>query len=161
MKQFYNFNGVDGLSIEDIEAIASKGGRVTSTGYSFSCPVAVAIIPQAPEWGTRVINTQGMGNCGTIVLVGRTPRARAILEGGKVAWLRGHGVSGPVAMAAVKAQYGMEPDVALFACALVSVRGEYRGNSHREFDAWSGMPSGLSYRRKEAALAISNAAGRK
>ena len=38
--------------------------------------------PQA-RWGTRVINRQGMGNHGSIVLVGLTPRTRALVRQGK------------------------------------------------------------------------------
>jgi hypothetical protein len=50
----------------------------------------------------------GCGNRGRAILVGRTPRARALLREGKIKKLIREGVSAEVAEIAVRHQYGME-----------------------------------------------------
>ena len=147
---------------EKFDRIAvENAGVLWSGGYGYGCPCSTEKIPQAPEWGTRVINRQGMGNHGSIVLVGLTPRTRALVRQGKTHRLVEAGVPQEVATVAVSMQYGMETQVAMLAAEAVeavNARGPFCGNSHRQFDAWLGRESdhanALSFPRKSAAAEI-------
>lgn len=162
MAQFRDVTGVGSSTAEELDRIAvENAGRLTSMGYGFSCPKPTKQIPGAPEWGTRVINTRGMGNHGTIVLVGLTPRTKALLRQGKIKSLVDQGVPERVARVAASMRYGMEVEVANLATECleaVKQRGIFRGNSHREFNQWVGQAIAdqyaLSFWRKCAAAEI-------
>lgn len=166
MAQFRDNTGLYISSPEELDRIAVEcAGRLSSMGYGFDCPVALKQIPGAPEWGTRVIDTRGMGNHGTIVLVGLTPRTKALLRQGKIKSLVDHGVPEKVARAAISIRYGMELEVARLAGDCVNAvikRGEFRGGSHREFNLWAGEDIAgkyaLSFWRKCAAAQIADRA---
>lgn len=164
MSDFYNFTGFSpDTPTEEFDRIAvERAGILGGTGYGFACPQATSQIPQAPEWGTQVINRQGMGNHGVIVLVGLTPRTKMLVREGKIRRLTTElGVPPRIAEVAVSMRYGMEISVAMLAAEAVEaikVRGPFRGQSHKEFNEWLGRPSehtaSLSFPRKIAAAAI-------
>lgn len=155
------FNNTDGLHTTDpqeLDRIALEcAGLVATYGFGFSCPVATPQIP-GTEYGTKVVNKQGMGNHGSIILVGLTPRTRALIREGKALSLYKQGVSWEVARVSAVSLYGMEPAVALLAeecLTSVEVHGPYEGSGHRDFDNWLGFDVvGLSYPRKASAAAI-------
>jgi len=162
MPQFTDVDGIWGLDSAELERVALEQAGVLDVvwGGGFSCPVDTPIIPGCPEWGTRVIGTGGMGNCGTIVLRGLTPRTRALLRQGKITSLVHYGVPREVAIVAVSMQWGMEIEVALQAAAAVPAvikRGVFQGSSHVGFATWigEGEVEDLTFPRKEAAAAIS------
>ncbi len=149
----------------DLEQVALRGGVLASMGYGFDCPRAIDRIPGNPEWGTRIINKKGMGNHGSIVLKGNTPKTRAMIRQGKINTLIARGVCREVANAAVHVSHGMEPGIAELAEKLLETawRGDYKGSSHREFSRWAyllseDMYSGFSHERKSAAAAIASKA---
>jgi hypothetical protein len=163
MGHFYETIGFsEDMTPETFDRIAvERAGVLWSGGYGFACPRSVEVIAQAPEWGTRVIGAQGMGNHGRIVLVGLTPRTRALLRQGKTRRLVEAGVPVEVARVAISMSYGMEPSVARLAAEAVEAvkaRGAFSGDSHWRFQAWLGRESDLarelSFPRKAAAAAI-------
>ena len=160
MADFYDISA-SGLSIEECDRIALEdAGCVRSTAYSYARPRGGDV---NEEYSSKVINTQGMGNHGTIILVGKTPRARKLLRQGKINWLVQHGISQKIAKVAVSMQYGMELGVAELAEDILPLieRGfSYKGNSHYKFDKWCGFESDLTYPRKMAALAIAKRAAK-
>lgn len=165
MAQFSDVVGFSSdTTTEELDRIAvENAGVLWAGGYGYSCPKSTEVIPQAPEWGTRVINRQGMGNHGRIVLVGLTPRTRALMRQGKTRHLVEAGIPEEVATVAVSMQYGMETEVVMLAAEAVEAvkaRGPFRGDSHRRFDAWLGRESdhaALSFPRKSAAAEIAAA----
>ena len=161
MSKFYEVTAGK-LTVAECDRIAlENAGRVASVGYSFAIPRGGDI---NEEYAAKVINTRGMGNHGTIVLVGKTKRARRLLYKGRVRWLVKNGISECVAKAAAVMHRGMELDVAKLAdkiYPIVAAGSEYLGNSHSDFDEWCGFSSGLSYPRKMAALAIAEKAAGK
>lgn len=163
MAEFYEVRGFgpETATAELDRCAVEEAGVLWSGGYGYALPVATSTITQAPEWGTRVVNRQGMGNHGKIVLVGKTPRARALLREGKTRRLVAEGVPEPVARVACSCHYGMEPAVATLAGLLipaVEARGVFEGNSHRAFAFWAGSAGDgaepLSFPRKLAAAQI-------
>jgi hypothetical protein len=160
--RFYDASGTRGMTTEELDRVAlESAGWLYSTGYGYACPVSNEVIPGAPEWGTRVVNTQGMGNYGDIILVGRTLRTRELLREGKKRFLVRHGVPEDVAEVARSMQYGMEIEVASLAAEIiwaVQHRGPFQGRYHRAFNAWCDLEScKLSFPRKLAAANIAAA----
>jgi len=159
MSKFYEVT--TRLTVEECDRIAlENAGRVFSTGFSYALPRGGDV---NEEYSSRVINTRGMGNHGTIVLIGKTPRARRLLWEGRVRWLMRQGVSQRVAEAAASMRYGMEVEVAKLADAIlpiVEAGFKYKGESNREFNDWCGFDPHLSYPRKMAALAIAEKAAK-
>lgn len=157
MAQFYEVKA--DLTVEECDRIAlENAGRVFGTGYSYAMPRGGDI---NAEYSSKVINTQGMGNHGTIILVGKTRRARRLLYKGRVRWLVENGVSKRIAKTAAVMHRGMELEVAKLADVIypiVAAGFKYRGNSHSDFDKWCGFSAGLSYPRKMAAIAIAEKA---
>jgi hypothetical protein len=164
---FGKVDGLFGLTDSDLDRIAvEKAGKLLFVDQ-YDLPVMTDTIPFAPEWGTKVVNRQGVGNHGFIVLVGKTPRTRALLRQGKTSLLVKEGVPEQVARVAVSMQYGMEVRVAKLAAQLVEVvrkHGPFQGNSHWSFDQWIGDRTivglgedelyELSFPRKSAAAVI-------
>lgn len=154
MSDFYDVTA-SGMSVAECDEIAlNNAGRVTSRGFGYGCPRGGDV---NTEYESKVINTQGMGNHGTIILVGKTPRARELLRQGKIRALVAEGVREKVARVAIHEKYGMEVDVAKLADDLVEIcqKSRFRGDSHRKFQEWSGIDDyGLSFPRVCAALRI-------
>lgn len=72
--------GFSQMSVEDIDKIATeKGGVVGRIGYGFSLP---GIIQPNHDWTAKWINSQGMGNHGTLILVPLSERTRGLRNGG-------------------------------------------------------------------------------
>jgi hypothetical protein len=162
MGQFYDVE-FTGLSITECDKIAVNDAGVISSnfGYGYACPKGGTI---NDEYDSVVVNKQGMGNHGRIVLRGRTPRARSLIREGKVLNLTRQGIPWVVARVAPSCQYGMETDVAQLAADLletVKVCGPFRGDSHYAFEQWAGSWTGnleMSFPRKAAAAEIAKAA---
>ena len=162
MSSFYNVRGFTAdTAAEEFDRIAvEEAGVLRISGGGYDCPVPTEKIPQAPEWGTRVINRKGTGNGGRIVLVGLTPRTRELAARGKIRHLISMGVAKEVAVVAASMQYGMERGVALLAVEAVDAvkaRGAFSGYSHRMFETWLGRESeylALTFPRKCAAADI-------
>lgn len=93
MTKFYETDkGVSNMTAQELDAIALKrGGIVGSIGYGYAVPGEVGELPGG--WSAQWINTQGMGNYGTLVLVPLTARARAIAREGKVRAFQHAGLS--------------------------------------------------------------------
>ena len=144
-----------GLSIAECDEIAlNSAGVVDSMGYGWDRPLGGDV---NEEYSSKVVNTQGMGNHGEIVLVGKSPRARALLRRGKAAALIAVGIRPFVAAACVSQRYGMEVEVAKMADDLVELVAisDFYGNSHKEFKIWCGITEyTLSFPRVCAAIAI-------
>lgn len=162
-REYYDVFGFSpNTTADELDRIAvEKAGVLWSGRGGYGCPKATAKIPQAPEWGTKVIARQGMGNCGSIVLIGLTPRTQKLLRQGKTQRLTKDGVPQDVAEVAISMPYGMETDVALLATELVETvktSGPFQGDSHRQFASWLGgnnqTGAALSFPRKVAAAEI-------
>lgn len=84
MSNFYETDkGVSGMTAQELDRIAlDRAGVVGSIGYGYAVPGEVGELPGG--WTARWVNTQGMGNYGTLVLVPVTDRARAIAREGKI-----------------------------------------------------------------------------
>ena len=162
LRDFYDVLGFSpSTTSEELDRIAVERAGVLWCGRGgYGCPKPTSKIPQAPEWGTKVIARQGMGNCGCIVLVGNTNRTRQLLRRGKTKSLVSKGVPAEVAAVAVSMPYGMETEVALLAAELVEVvssKGPFQGDSHKEFALWTGRKqagAALSFPRKRMAAEI-------
>ena len=155
MAEFGVFD-VKHLTVTECDEIAlNNGGKASTTfGYGYELPRGGNI---NEEYSSVVVNTRGMGNHGFIVLVGRTPRARALLRQGKIALLMEQGIRRSVAAACVTERSGMEIEVARMADDLLEIcmASEFRGHGHAQFQAWSGMTEyNLSYPRVAAAVTI-------
>lgn len=113
-----------------------------------------------PDIGMRRIATGGTGNGGRWVLVGLTPRGRAICREGRVARLIREGVPANVAQVAAGMPYGAEPEVARLAADLVGVaRVATRPEGRRDWERVVGtpVPDGMSMPRAWAAWDIAAA----
>jgi hypothetical protein len=160
MGTFHEVN-FEGLSISECDIIAlDRAGVIYCTGYSYALPRGGDV---NEEYSSIVVNKQGMGNHGRIVLRGKTPRARALIREGKILSLTRQGIPWRVARVACQKQYGMEPQVARFAADLVATTrflGPFKGRSHAEFKQWAGSWVGevdLSFPRKSSAADIAAA----
>lgn len=83
-RQFYEVDlGASCAEQAELDAIALRGGCIGSIGYGY------ATRGRPPEdrhgYGFRWIDTQGMGNHGSLVLVARSKRAAEYIRQGKVA----------------------------------------------------------------------------
>lgn len=162
INNFYDVLGfLPSTTSEELDQIALERAGVLWTGRGgYGCPKPTPRIPQAPEWGTKVIARQGMGNCGHIVLVGNTNRTKQLLRRGKIRSLVNKGITAEVAAVAVSMPYGMEIEVAKLATELietVKIRGQFQGDSHRDFARWAKnnqTGAALSFPRKRAAAEI-------
>lgn len=75
--------GLRGMTAQELDAIAlERGGRVGGIGYGYATRGRVGQL--AGGWSAKWIGTGGMGNCGTLVLVPRDARTRAIAREGKI-----------------------------------------------------------------------------
>lgn len=155
---FYDVTA-EGLSIEQCDHLALHNAGIVSGGfgYGYACPKKG---PVNSDYESIVINKQGMGNHGSILLRGRTPRARGLIREGKILSITKQGIPWSVARHAVHMLYGMEIEVAQLATDLVeTVRqiGEFSGDSHWQFSKWAGQWTeeiGMSFPRKYAASVI-------
>lgn len=77
-----NFGLLD-MAVQELDSIAlSKAGVVGHIGYGYAETGDIGLLPGG--WTARWINTQGMGNYGTLVLVPQDARSRAISREGKI-----------------------------------------------------------------------------
>lgn len=142
------------LTITECDEIAKVGGRIASFGFSYNCPKG-GIINE--EYEGVVVNTQGMGNHGSLVLRGRTLRAACLLREGKIKLLTDNGVRRKTAIVAVSMHRGMEKGVALLADQLVElcILSNFNGHSRAQFTEWSGgIETNLSFPRILSAISI-------
>lgn len=84
MNNFYETDkGLSKMTAQELDAIAlERGGVVGSIGFGYATCGEVGELPGG--WTARWIDTRGMGNYGTLVLVPLTARARAVAREGKV-----------------------------------------------------------------------------
>ena len=142
------------LTVAECDEIAKVGGRIASFGFSYNCPKG-GIINQ--EYEGVVVNTQGMGNHGSLVLRGRTLRASCLLREGKIKLLTDNGVRRKTATIAVSMHRGMEKGVASLADQLVEICkvSKFSGHSRAQFTEWSGgIETTLSFPRIISAIEI-------
>ena len=86
MSQFYEVdaNFFD-TTTEELNRVAlERGGVLKSIGYGYAVRGKSILAPRPDGWSAKWINTRGMGNHGTLVLVGTTPLTRAIRREGTV-----------------------------------------------------------------------------
>lgn len=157
MSQFWSPNYTGRYTPEELDAIAIKGDPIDSMGYGYKCrPKGDAL--ESEHYGVRTINTQGMGNHGSVVLVGKTPHGRRMVRRGKIARLTREGCPEDIAAAAVSMSYGMEEKVWKLASVLLPLARmgvSLRCTGHRHFEAVTGIRDhGCSFPRVEAAVAI-------
>jgi hypothetical protein len=92
MSQFYEVDAnFFGITTEALNHVAlERGGVLKSIGYGYAVRGGKSILAPRPDgWSAKWINTRGMGNHGTLVLVGTTPLTRAIRREGTVRdWVR-------------------------------------------------------------------------
>lgn len=82
--------GVETMSAEQLDGIAlNYAGVVGGYGYGYSLPRNASNL--AGGWATKVVNKQGMGNHGKIILVGTDRRTKHLLFKGQVALFQGMG----------------------------------------------------------------------
>lgn len=163
MGQFHDVSYEGALSIEECDRIAINEAGVISAnfGYGYACPKGGKI---NAEYDSVVVNKQGMGNHGCIILRGLNPRSRALIREGKVLTLTRREVPWIVARVAPSCQYGMEIPVCMLAADLLDVVrhiGPFHGDSHRSFERWAGSWTGnidMSFPRKFAAAHIAETA---
>lgn len=75
--------GAEAMTSDQLDSIAlERAGVVGSIAYGSSCCGEVGQL--AGGWSARWINTQGMGNHGTLVLVATNRRTRALSKEGKI-----------------------------------------------------------------------------
>lgn len=126
---------------EELDTLALKGEPIDGMGYGYKCrPDGDAL--ESEHYCVRTINTQGMGNHGSVVLIGKTPHGRKMVRRGKIARLMAEGCSERVARAAVCTKYGMEGPVWALAEEILPMveRGMVlRSTGHRDFQETTGI----------------------
>lgn len=157
MSQFWKPTYTWRYAPEELDALALKGEPIDVMGYGYKClPEGDAL--ESEHYGVHTINTQGMGNHGSVILVGKTPHGRRMVRRGKIARLTREGCPSDIAEAAVSMRYGMEERVwklaerlLPIACAGVSLRC----TGHRHFEYVTDIcDHGCSFPRVGAAVAI-------
>jgi len=108
-----------GLTPTELDEIAASGKPLASIGYGYSCRGAEET--SSPDYRVRWVGTEGMGNYGTAVLVGLTPRGKALCRSGRLASLLVAGCPAEVADVAASMPYGMEMDVWSLAASLLDL----------------------------------------
>jgi hypothetical protein len=141
----------------ELDALAIQGDPIDGMGYGYKCrPDEDAL--ESEHYTVRTINTQGMGNHGSVILVGKTPHGRRMVRQGKIKRLVREGCPERIARVACCAGYGMEAAVWKLAADLVPMleRGvELSVNGHREFQQVTGITDyGCSMPRVWAAIEI-------
>lgn len=93
MTNFYETDkGVSNMTAAELDQIAlEKGGVVGSIGYGYAVPGEVGELPGG--WSARWVDSRGMGNHGTLILMPVTDRARAIAREGKIRAFQNAGLS--------------------------------------------------------------------
>lgn len=156
MSQFWSPT-YTGYTPEELDALAIQGDPIDSMGYDYKCRPKDGAL-ESEHYGVRTINTQGMGNHGSVILVGKTAHGRRLVRMGKIARLTREGCPADIAEAAVSMPYGMEERVWKLAEDLLPLA--QRGISlcvrgHHHFEAVTGIRDhGCSFPRVEAAIAI-------
>ena len=118
MSSFYDTDlGVSRLGLEDLNKAALAGGRLGGIGYWYA---RTCEIPPRHGYGFAWVNTNGTGNCGTLVMVPRSREAAEYLRQGRVSLImREHGLEYSDADALYSAccgvRYGMEAGVMAYA----------------------------------------------
>lgn len=165
MAEFKKTNlGVTRMSAEDLHRIAIRdAGVVGSIGYGH------AIRGDLPEtrhgFGFAWVHTQGMGNCGTLILLARSDEAAESLRHGQVARLmRNYDLSyreAPTLYAIAKdIKYGLEDGVLSYAVATRDCEPAWQhfpGVGHgvwRWHEEWNMPTTDLSAPRLAAVAAI-------
>jgi hypothetical protein len=152
-----SFNNVsyEGLSVAECDTVAlNNAGVLRSFGFSYNIPVTGDV---NEEYSSVRINSQGMGNHGSLVLRGKTLRASLLLREGKIKLLTDSGVRRKTASISVSMHRGMEKDVAILADQLVELcqASKFNGHSRAHFQEWSGgVKTTLSMPRIFSAIAI-------
>ena len=146
-----------GLTPTELDEIAASGKPLASIGYGYDCRGSEET--SSPDYGVRWVGTKGMGNYGTAVLVGLTPRGKALCRSGRVARLLVDGCPAELAGVAASMPYGMEMDVWSLAASLLGlarhgldISTDWSG--HRNFRRATGLESSCSFPRVCAARAI-------
>jgi hypothetical protein len=162
MSQFWTPKYSGRWTPEELDAVALQGDPIDGMGGGYKCRPEFGAI-ESEHYAVRTINTQGMGNHGSVILVGKTPHGRRMVRRGKIARLTREGCPASIAEVAVSMRYGMEDKVWKLAADLVPMarRGvTLRCTSHRHFEAVTGISDhGCSFPRVQAAVAIAERAG--
>ena len=149
-------------SRDELFEAAASGGVLTSIGYGYACSNETP----APQHGFRFqwINTAGMGNHGSLVLIGTTPETRrALLAGRAKAVATELSVSLDTAAALLRAARGVrrghEPAVLraaiALACLPLGILDSYPGSGGGA-DRWRRRVTGWRCdEHRDAVLAIS------
>ena len=125
----------------ELDAIALKGEPIDGMGYSYQCRPEEGAL-ESEHYSVRCINTQGMGNHGSVVLVGKTPHGRQMVRRGKISRLVAEGCNERIARAAVSVQYGMEAPVWTLAGEILPIVEHgvmLRRSGHRDFQEATGI----------------------
>lgn len=102
-KQFHATDlGFSKTPTAELDRIAVGGGRIGHISYGYATRGDVA--PRPDGWAAVWVATGGMGNCGSLVLRGTTPRTRALLKQGQVKALQAAGLSAAAADAVCAAR---------------------------------------------------------
>lgn len=161
MSQFWSPTYTGRYTPEELDALALQGDPIDGMGYGYKCrPAADAL--DSEHYAVRTINTQGMGNHGSVILVGKTPHGRRMVRRGKIARLTREGCPADIVKVAVSMPYGMEERVwklaeELLPLARMGVTLRFTG--HRHFEEVTDIRDhGCSFPRVEAAAAIAERA---
>ena len=155
--------GAAALSQTELDEIALAGGRVGSVGFGYACTGTLPA--ERFGYGFRWINTRGMGNHGSLVLVPRSQRAAEYLRQGRVRQLMadhslGYQQADTLYSACRGVKYGQEAEVLAYAVETRDCRqawahfpGEGRG-VRRWLSEWDMPSSALSVPRLSAVAEI-------
>lgn len=105
--------GATNMTVEQLDAIALRGGKVGEIGYGHATRGKV---PDRHGYGFAWIGSRGMGNYGDLVLVARSPRAAEHLRQGKISiWMKDYGLNyqevDSLYSIARETRHGLEPAV--------------------------------------------------
>lgn len=118
--------GASRLSQKELNDIAlNKGGVIGGIGYGYA--TRGQLPTESHGYGFRWINSQGMGNYGTLILVGVSSEAREFLRQGKVARMMrdlnlDYTAADALYSAACGVRRGMEKEVLAYAAQTADCR---------------------------------------
>lgn len=164
MSNFYEVDlGASEATQKDLDEIALfHGGRLGTIGYGYR--IRGPLPKERHGYGFLWINTQGMGNHGTVVLTPRSDRAREMLRAGRVLELeKEYNIPHKLALRLEAAQRGVpySRESRVIKCVLANINSPgwdcYPGSGNgvwRWVNAWCIDPCGCTAPRLDSVAEI-------